>query len=492
LRATNSLIAQPLIAQTLKCDAKCKPEKPTGPHNPQIEGECSDVCYRLAERRIKELSFMLLEHKELGPSFDRETIRFSLIDPKQPKWVFRFQGGIGQNLLPMTLKFNLRNNRIFGNDWSLECRLSWCISSSEYEAKEKEWDASNQLSNSYFKNHPRAWPGPREDFPLTRQSRREHKQEENLTDEEKVQIAFAARNKLHFNENQMSYEQRLSYRENTQNLIAKIEDSALGYCGYSAMKKTWILSRVPPVLSNAVTEFSKRFPFFTETNNVGPFSSQIVNVQRTENGPVEEVCQVILSCPLLPDFSQRSAVNFIWALRKPINNFSLIDFTPQDNEMPLARSIKNWWNINLGGYNTTRMVLAVQNGFGQPEEPSDWHPYNGAPLVESKKNNNKTDNKDEEEEEEEEKGKERKSETGPGLSSLSSLLAPLEGGGQAGGVGGNGGGQAGGGGGGGGGQAGGGGGQRAHYKKNEKKTAGKKRKTRKRLFTKKKKTMKKK
>jgi hypothetical protein len=472
LRATNSSIAQPFIQQHLKCDLQCYPAKPNDPHNPEIKGECSDVCYRLAERQIRQLSYMLFERNALDSQFVWEYIKFFLVDPEQPKWFFRFEDGTVENRVPIKIKFDLnRNNGANGDEWGFTLNLTWCVFDSEYQAKATEWESSNRLSDAYFKLHPRAWPGPKENIEVSRQSRRENKRENNLSQGEKLEVAFAVRNKLNFNKITMSPEQQQFYQSSTQNLPSKLEDALLMWSSYKGMKNHWILSRVPPVLAHVVNEFTKRCPFFTHAQNNALLTKKIVDVKTTENGAEEKAYLVNVSCDFFPKISQNLAVDLIWALRKPFGNFTLIDFHPSDSKMPLARSIKNWWNINLAGYKTTRMVLGNQHH--QPyDEPSDRHPYNGAPLVETKKNKTKPD----ENEEEEEEGKERKSENGPGLSSLSSLLAPLEGGGQAGG---------------GGGVGNGGGGQRAHYEKNKKKTAGKKRKTTKLLFTKKKKTIKK-
>jgi uncharacterized membrane protein YgcG len=496
LKNTSWVIKQPLVKQEINCEPKCYPVKSDGPHDPKIVGECSDVCNRLADRRIKELSSTLFNNNS---SF---AIKLNLENSSEKKLIIRSQNNGNTTSFPYDVNFKLVKDYKRG-PINVSCNLKWFIPMSEYKTKQIEWKASDTISKDFFLQNPSEkptkikWPSMSGD-PVVRE--RLNKALINLQFL-KLEKAFEVRNKLH-KSNAIS---KTNYNSNSQNFVPKIEDNVLLSnldLTLKELEEYWILSRLPPVIKNTIVEFSRRCPFWNVISKSYFYFTKCF-VKRSEEAPEHKEFMVTLGFTFAKtndvNLSKDELLHTFVSFRKPLENFDKIVFTNRNSKIGnneiilLARTIKNWWNLNLQGHNTTRMIIK-KDEFDHVyiEEPSDSRPYNGAPKLISSSNDGNDDADDDK------YGTEGKSESGPGLSLLSSLppapssssslssslslsssssssslssLLRSQNDGQGGG-GGNGGDNGGGGGG--------GGGQRAAYTKN-----GKRRKTRKRIFTRK-------
>jgi hypothetical protein len=335
LKPTNSIIRKPLVQQDITCSSKCLLNK-------EIKGECGNVCYRLGDRRIRELLTNLFN------GHSGKTVNFSLLNSVQSPWTFTDQANSKhiETSHPFEIKMTVHT---YKDRCTIKYNFDWFESEEEYESKKMEWKKSDKTSDDYYQKHPDTQPGLEK-----------HEEQENL----KIQLAYVVRKKYH--KENVKLKNQIYYANSTHNLIFKIEDACLKHVETAKnLKSTWILSRIPPVIADAFTEFTRRSPFWNNVHGVN-FNCKKCFALIDGEGVQQKGYRVNINFELENNksvyFSKQTIINSILSLRKALPFFDVISYVndvidENDSNISLLERIAKWWNIILDGYNNTTMVL---------------------------------------------------------------------------------------------------------------------------------------
>jgi hypothetical protein len=352
LKLSNSLMREPQIHQELKCNAKCQPVKPDGPHDPLLTGDCSNVCYRLAQERITQLLQVLLD--------SNPNCRIQYLNNNEKKiWVFDNAADEYKEHNPLNLTLIMNKTLHDSSFYSNYFKIDWIIIPEKTKTEIKTVKVSKKVEIEPIEFIQSFFLG--------------------IKGIENLNLEFPS----------FFLEILTSLFKQVPNL--NVDRHPFGFAHKILIKNT--LSDQPRPALRVAVDF-----YLQEKNNNG--------IDSFYSGEMERL-------------SKTNTIKLILAFRKPAGPSHIVNFYPTVNTNTIftIRSIKNWWNINLFGYNTTKMIIDPNNPNANFDaDINDKHPYNGRPLSIEEENERNEDSKDYD-------YKEGKSREGPGLaSSLRSLL----------------------------------------------------------------------